>query len=179
MELEALSWVSQICIAVAAVFASIFGLIEYTRALANKKIDIAIAAIKGWDDRIDTYTSAAIDLVSKNGSDQYIMDCLKNNQKIPAKDTSHDGSRYNFLINSDGEIPAESVNALRLSLVRYLNASEGVVELYHANRADKKIIEEQFNPNVRRNVFLRLEPFMNLYGADSWSHVREMMRRVS
>lgn len=173
------SQISQILIALSAFAASGYAAFQYDKNQKNKKIDIALDAIKAWDGNINKYTSAAIDLVSKCGRNRLIMNKIKNNQAINLHREKHVKNRYAFLMNDNGTISGEEINEIRLSLGRYLNATEGISELYFKGRADKSVIDEQFSPEDRADVLRRLEPFIAQYdnkkkGIQAWAYVRKL-----
>jgi len=168
------SQISQIFIAAFTAVVAVIAYMEWSKSKETKKIDLAVGALKLWDDKINELTGPAISLVRNNKNNNDVLIALKNCQEISFSSDQKSYS-YGFLVNTENKIPADITNKLKMSLVHYINAWESVVVLYNTGRADKTLIEDQLITDQRpAAIFSALWPYMELYGEHSWQPLRTM-----
>jgi len=170
---------SQIVVAILTVGVVIFAFLEYRKSQKTRRIDLALDALKNWDNRINHLTNAGINVLVEIDKDPEIAFKIKECRRIQFKKRDITRKRYGFLLSETGEIDAATVNEIRLSLIHFLNAWEFIAVLYNSNRADRPLIESQLLPGQYvANTISILKPFMDLYGDDSWKPFRVMAKEI-
>lgn len=174
-ELGIAAELAQIVTAITAVVGVLFALVEYRKSLKRARVDLAIEATKSWDSMIDDYTPPAFSLIRNHTDDVDVLRAIKGSQTIRPEKERHKDETYGFLMDCSGEIPAEVVNRLRISIVNLLNSWESISLLYQANRADRSILYSYFVKRLEREgIVALLGPFMDLYGEMSWEALRSL-----
>ncbi len=163
-------------IAIVTTIGVIFAVVEYYRAMRNRKIDIALDALRQWEQSLTIHTGPVISLLRQHRGQKHIYKALKRNQSIELDGDDHKMQSYGYLIGDDNVIPAETVSELRIALYHYLNTWELIAEAYTKNRAHKKTIEahlvEDRSYEDMRNI---LVPFMASYKNGGWTPLRKML----
>jgi hypothetical protein len=174
--------VSQIVVAFTAAIGATILLVEYLRSKKNQRFDIAIDALKKWDDAVTEYTGPAIRLIEAHKTDLGVLNAIRSNQDIILVDPRHREAAYGYLIDGSGKIPGDKVNRLRFALMHYLNAWEHLAYLYNSGRADPKTIDAQLRyrikPRTSDDFFSALEAFMDIFPPGTWAPFKEMIEKA-